>query len=523
MGSLIHIAEVAALIFVGYLAGWLVGYALHRVLAQPAKTTSAAASATVRASVAVQSPDDALVKAPVVVPVAGAAPPHVHARVTQIEPTTAVAVPDGMVLAEVKTIEIPRAPAAPVSAIEALKSLATAIPLARVEVVPLTTLEAAVAVTPVAEPDPAPIAEPLAGDEAEAAVVAQPVAVAADISASEPTDIAPTVTDPEPIVTPEPAAAALPLATEPEPVPVEPDPTPEEPEPVDEPVAMPSFRPGVAWSGAIKGREASPFERIAEVAADPVEDGQGRKPAGLDVTLLDSLADELQVDEPALPIDQLDALVPMTSNPEPLAAAEMPTPVEELEPRPAPEAVAVAAPEPVPEPAPQPLEPAPQPTPVAPPQPVQRDFDEDAAMRAIEGGWSRRQTRAMSDAYELTDVSAAVSAAQVAVEQVLAANGINPAEQGTRAQAAFGKPRGLPQPRNGRRDNLKQINGLGPLDESTLNNLGVYHFDQIAGWDQKEVLWMENHAFARGRIGREDWQGQARALIDDDAARRAGS
>jgi len=321
---------------------------------------------------------------------------------------------------------------------------------------------------------------------------------------SEHSDIAPGVADPEPaidspaLVEPEPMASGLPRADEPEPI-------PGEPEPATALIAMPSSQPGVAWAGAIKGREASPFERVAGVVSDPVDEGSGREPAGLDVTLLDSLADELQVDEPALPIDQLDALAEPAVKSEPLAATEMPAPVEDSVPTPAPEA-AIVAPEPIPE--------------LAPPAP-QREFDEDAAMRAIEGGWSRRQTRAMSDAYELTDVSAAVSAAQMAVEQVLAANGIDPAEHGTRAQAAFGKPRGLPQPRNGRRDNLKQINGLGPLDESTLNNLGVYHFDQIAAWDQKEVLWMENHAFARGRIGREDWQAQAKALIDAEAARRA--
>ena len=53
---------------------------------------------------------------------------------------------------------------------------------------------------------------------------------------------------------------------------------------------------------------------------------------------------------------------------------------------------------------------------------------------------------------------------------------------------------------------------MRPSDESTLNNLGIYHFDQIAAWDEREVLWLENHAFARGRIGREDWQEQAREL-----------
>jgi NADH-quinone oxidoreductase subunit E len=298
-------------------------------------------------------------------------------------------------------------------------------------------------------------------------------------------------------------------------------------------LAKPSSQPGVAWSGAIKGRQASPFERVAETAATTGAEGQGgtSAPAGLDVSLLESLADELEVDEPALPVDQLDQLAAVAeSNASPqVASTEITEPaVAELA---EPAAVEIIEPSETEmrEPLPPAIEPitevavAPQaPEVKAAPSPARSEFDEDAAMRAIEGGWSRRQTRAMSDAYQLTDVTAAVSAAQVAVEQVLAANGID-AGDGTRAQSSFGKPRGMPHPRNNRRDNLKQINGLGPLDESTLNNLGIFHFDQVAGWDQKEVLWLENHAFARGRIGREDWQGQARSLmVDSEAARRIG-
>jgi predicted flap endonuclease-1-like 5' DNA nuclease len=142
-----------------------------------------------------------------------------------------------------------------------------------------------------------------------------------------------------------------------------------------------------------------------------------------------------------------------------------------------------------------------------PPPPPAKPLDEDAAMRAIEGGWSRIKTRAMSDTPELSDVGAAVAAAQSAVEQVLAKAGID-----ADASRQSARPKGLPRPRNGKKDDLKQINGLGALDESTLNNLGVYHFDQIAGWTEPQVLWMENHVFARGRIAHENWQEQARGL-----------
>lgn len=152
-------------------------------------------------------------------------------------------------------------------------------------------------------------------------------------------------------------------------------------------------------------------------------------------------------------------------------------------------------------------------------EPVTPHFDESAAMRAIEGGWSRRASRAMPDAPELADVSVAVSAAQVAVEQVLVQTGVDPAAESR--SHAFGKPKGLPGPRGDGADNLREINGLSALDESTLHNLGIFHFDQVAAWGQKEVLWLENHAFARGRISREDWQAQARRLAAQRTSLRA--
>ena len=66
---------------------------------------------------------------------------------------------------------------------------------------------------------------------------------------------------------------------------------------------------------------------------------------------------------------------------------------------------------------------------VPPPQPVEEPAaqiqprlqpDEDAAMRAIEGGWSRRDAHALPDEPELIGVVAAVTAAQSAVEKALA-------------------------------------------------------------------------------------------------------
>lgn len=60
-------------------------------------------------------------------------------------------------------------------------------------------------------------------------------------------------------------------------------------------------------------------------------------------------------------------------------------------------------------------------------------------------------------------------------------------------------------------DDLKQIKGIGPLNERKLNALGIYHFRQIAAWTQDEARWIGAFLGFRGRVEREDWIGQARA------------
>ena len=62
-------------------------------------------------------------------------------------------------------------------------------------------------------------------------------------------------------------------------------------------------------------------------------------------------------------------------------------------------------------------------------------------------------------------------------------------------------------------DDLKQIKGIGPSIEKTLNGLGVYRFHQIAEMSEFEIdrVARELRGF-RSRIYREDWIGQAREL-----------
>lgn len=66
-------------------------------------------------------------------------------------------------------------------------------------------------------------------------------------------------------------------------------------------------------------------------------------------------------------------------------------------------------------------------------------------------------------------------------------------------------------------DDLKRINGIGPVIEKKLNALDVQHFHQIAGWSEADIARYDEALKARGRIAREDWVGQAKALAGSAA------
>lgn len=75
------------------------------------------------------------------------------------------------------------------------------------------------------------------------------------------------------------------------------------------------------------------------------------------------------------------------------------------------------------------------------------------------------------------------------------------------------RPPDLPAPRGGRADDLKQIKGIGAKTESALNDLGIYHLDQIAAWSAAHVDWLEGRIAVKGRIRREQWVEQAVLLL----------
>ena len=75
------------------------------------------------------------------------------------------------------------------------------------------------------------------------------------------------------------------------------------------------------------------------------------------------------------------------------------------------------------------------------------------------------------------------------------------------------RPEALSGARDGGADDLKMIKGVGPKLEIMLNELGFYHFDQIAGWSAAEVTWVnDNLTGFKGRVSRDNWVEQARKL-----------
>ena len=88
-------------------------------------------------------------------------------------------------------------------------------------------------------------------------------------------------------------------------------------------------------------------------------------------------------------------------------------------------------------------------------------------------------------------------------------SGARPAGSG-KAPVAENRPERMKKP--ARPDDLKLISGVGPKIEAKLNDLGVYTYAQVAAWKKAERVWVDEQLSFHGRIEREDWVRQAKAL-----------
>jgi len=91
----------------------------------------------------------------------------------------------------------------------------------------------------------------------------------------------------------------------------------------------------------------------------------------------------------------------------------------------------------------------------------------------------------------------------------------------TTKAAPGARPPALDAPRDGAADDLAKIKGVGPKSVEKLHAIGVFHYEQIAGWSDDNVKWIEASIGAAGRVKRNRWVEQAQALGGDAGADRS--
>jgi predicted flap endonuclease-1-like 5' DNA nuclease len=74
------------------------------------------------------------------------------------------------------------------------------------------------------------------------------------------------------------------------------------------------------------------------------------------------------------------------------------------------------------------------------------------------------------------------------------------------------KPLVLSSPKPIGKDNLQKIKGINSVIENNLNNLGIYHFEQIAKWSNKNCDWIEEFLHFPGCAKNNQWVEQAKIL-----------
>ncbi len=77
----------------------------------------------------------------------------------------------------------------------------------------------------------------------------------------------------------------------------------------------------------------------------------------------------------------------------------------------------------------------------------------------------------------------------------------------------YNKPFILGQPRPSGKDNLKQIEGIDADMENKLNTLGIFHYEQISKWSEKNIEWISEYFSLEDKVKEENWISQAKELM----------
>ncbi len=92
-------------------------------------------------------------------------------------------------------------------------------------------------------------------------------------------------------------------------------------------------------------------------------------------------------------------------------------------------------------------------------------------------------------------------------------NKITTSHSGVASGNIYNKPLIRSTPRPNGKDNLREIEGIDKALELKLNELGIFHFDQIAKWSAKNCHWVEEYlTLEDNQISESTWVEQAQSL-----------
>ena len=121
-----------------------------------------------------------------------------------------------------------------------------------------------------------------------------------------------------------------------------------------------------------------------------------------------------------------------------------------------------------------------------------------------------RITELLADGADTTGVKAAIGAGMPGAVTA------RPAEAAPKTTGpAAAKAQGSDEPAADGADDLKKLSGVGPALEKKLHAAGVASFAQIAAWTDADIAEIDEKLSFKGRIEREGWVDQAKALAAD--------
>ena len=134
--------------------------------------------------------------------------------------------------------------------------------------------------------------------------------------------------------------------------------------------------------------------------------------------------------------------------------------------------------------------------------------------KTVEKTDSAETTASIEEKVEtLIDTMTEESSDEVEIPTSAAIEKVTEALEAVEAQEEGVKPALLTAAKEGKKDALTQIKGIGPKVEEQLNEAGIYHFEQIANWSEENIKWLEQNTTFAHRAKKDLWINQAKALV----------